>query len=391
MGLKPIPLAAYSRDFQPPVTGVGGRPNPVANLYDSSGIFPDRHRAGSFSKKRRLDEIDQVFNLSVPYPPLNIPGRQVLSVKEINTLLVAATAAGEEAKPILESPDIDPKMKAFGNLSLALLRLVESIVERGIVPLSGSVSSPGEMGGHKAAAPPAPPKPVPGLRELRESLEKSDTESVLFEANLGQFSIGNRSNLCSAFSNGIRAAAIGNAEAKGADPAEAVRVMNDALDCVTEMDFIGLRSEKTRQKDEITQEPKTHFTMPIKLKFEDRNSRLHFERSVKATCGLRAVMSLPKNIREEQSLFAKALRERYHDEMVTVRPDIGSLHFIAFRKKATEKRWTKCSESMAIPHGILLSGYKVRSSVTLPPTVDMADSEGAMSMEIPQEPSLSQS
>jgi hypothetical protein len=149
--------------------------------------------------------------------------------------------------------------------------------------------------------------------------------------------------------------------------------MNDALDCVTEMEFIGLKSEKTKQKDEITNEPKNHYTMPIKLKFEDRNSRLHFERSIKTTCGLRAVMSLPKNIRDEQSLFAKALRDRYREEMVTVRPDVGSLHFIAFKKKATEKRWARCSESMPIPYGILLSGYKVRTTVTLPPLVDVTD------------------
>jgi hypothetical protein len=151
--------------------------------------------------------------------------------------------------------------------------------------------------------------------------------------------------------------------------------MSDALDCVKEMDFIGLKSEKTRQKDVTTNEAKTHFTMPIKLKFDDRNSRLHFERSVRATCGLRAVMSLPKTIREEQSLFAKALRDRYKDELVTVRPDIDSLHFIAFKKKATEKRWARCSESLPIPPGILLSGYKVRSSVTLPPVVDVTDAD----------------
>jgi hypothetical protein len=226
------------------------------------------------------------------------------------------------------------------------------------------------------------------LKELRESLEKSDTESILFEANLGNYSVGNRASLCSALSAGIRASAIENAESKGTDPAEAVRVMNDALDCVSEMDFIGLKSEKTKQKDTETNEPKNYFTMPVKMKFEDRNSRLHFERSVRATCGLRAVMSLPKNIREEQALFAKALRDRYRDEIVTARPDIHSLHFIAFRKKAHEKKWTRCSEEMPIPHGILLSGYKVRTAITLPPEVEASGSD-IDGMCISQEPSCS--
>jgi hypothetical protein len=168
-----------------------------------------------------------------------------------------------------------------------------------------------------------------------------------------------------------------NAELKGADPAESVRAMNDALECVNEMDFIGLKSERTRQKDPVTNEQKTHFTMPIKLKFDDRNTCLHFEKTIKSVCGLRAVMSLPKNIREEQSLFAKALRDRYKDEMVTVRPDLATLHFIAFKKRHTDKRWERCSETMPIPHGIVLPNYKVRSSIELPPVVTITDPPGS--------------
>jgi hypothetical protein len=152
MGLKPIPLAAYSKDFQPPVTGVGGRPNPVANLYDSSGIFPGRDRVGSISKKRRLDEIGQVFNLTVPYPPLTFPDRPALNMTGIKTFLVAATAAGQEAKPMLEVDDLDPKIKAFGKLSIALLDLVTVMVENGLIPLSGPGANP--HGNQKNASPP---------------------------------------------------------------------------------------------------------------------------------------------------------------------------------------------------------------------------------------------
>jgi hypothetical protein len=388
MRLKPIPLAAYSKDFQPPVTGVGGSPNPVANLYDSSGIFPDRNRAGSLSKKRRYDEIDQVFNLSAAYPPLVPPERPALDVGHIRTLLVTAAAAGEEAKPLIENPETDEKIKIFGNLSIALLKLVEALVENGFIPLTGTGTGSG--GPPKATPPAPPPKPQPGLKELKDCLEKADTESILFDANLGQFSVGNRGNLCASFSSGIRATAIENAEAKGTDPGEAIRAMNDALECVSEMDFIGLKSEKTKQKCPVTNEPKQHYTMPIKLKFEDRNSRLHFERTVKQNCGLRAVMSLPKNIRDEQALFAKALRERYSGELVTVRPDIGSLHFIAFKKRHTDKRWERCSESIPIPHGILLSGYKVRTAVTLPPAIDIDGPDGRTESEPSQGPPQTQ-
>jgi hypothetical protein len=181
--------------------------------------------------------------------------------------------------------------------------------------------------------------------------------------------MGNRNGLNAAFSSGIRAAAIENAEKKGLDPSEAIRAMNDAIECVSELDFIGLKSEKSKNKDPVTKVEKEHFTMPVKLKFEDRNSRLHFERSVKVHCGLRAVMSLPKPIREEQNVFVRALRARYPDEIVTARPDAASLHFIAFKKKPTEKKWTRCSESVPIPAGVMLPDYRVRTVITLPPAV----------------------
>jgi hypothetical protein len=388
MGLKPKPLAAYCKDLIPPVTGVGGNLAPVANTYDSSGNFVSRPRHGSVSKKRRMDEIDRVYDLSEPYPPLTVPARPSLDLKEVKSMLVAATAAGEDARSLLEEPDLDPKIKAFGCLSMALLNVVSSIVENGLVPLGGGG---GGAGGGGPASPatvgvtkmgPPPPKTATGIKELKDSLEKADLESILFDADLGPVPVGNRNTLVAAFSEGIRSAAIKTAEEKGQDPSEAVRAMNDALECVSEMDFIGIKSNK--QKDRPGSEPLTnkYCTMPIKLRFDDRNSRLHFERTVKAHCGLRAVMSLPRPLREEQALVSKALRDRYPGEMVSVRPDVGKLHFVAFRKNVAEKKWTRCSETVPIPPGVMLPNYRVGSSITLPPAVEISVPVPDQQMEV---------
>jgi hypothetical protein len=235
------------------------------------------------------------------------------------------------------------------------------------------------MDGANRSGPPPPPKPSPGLKELRECLDKADTESILFDANLGPFPLGNRNSLANSFSTGIRTAAIEAATQKGEDPAESIRALNDALDCVTDMDFIGLKSEIPKPRPGSNSEPKNYCTMPLKLRFEDRNSRLHFERTMKTFCGLRAVMSLPKKIRDEQSLFAKALRDRYPEEMVTVRPDVASLHLVAFKKRATDRRWVRCSETMPIPHNILLPEYKGKTVVILPPA------EGDSQVSVPEQ------
>jgi hypothetical protein len=89
------------------------------NTFDTSGNFSGRPRIGSASKKRRLGEIDEIFDLSQRYPSLNLPNRPELDLKEMKTLMVTATAAGEEVRPLLEAEDVDPKIKVFGSLSLA--------------------------------------------------------------------------------------------------------------------------------------------------------------------------------------------------------------------------------------------------------------------------------
>jgi hypothetical protein len=180
--------------------------------------------------------------------------------------------------------------------------------------------------------------------------------------------MGNRSGLASALSEGIRKIAINTAGENGTDPAEAIRSMDDALGCVSEMDFIGIRSEKAKPRPGAppSTPEKKYCTMPIKFKFEDRNTRLHFERTVKNCCNMRAVMSLPKPIRDEQTAFVKALRDRYPGKIITARPDLATLHFVAFFKGDKEKRWEKCSESIAIPTNIMLPEYKPRKEIILP-------------------------
>jgi hypothetical protein len=289
---------------------------------------------------------------------------------------VTAAAAGDEIRPILEAADTDPKLKAFGSLSMALLDVVTAMIEKGFVPLSGSGAGSGStsgsgafFGGSRSAPPPPPKFTPPGLKELKECLEKSDLELVLFDADLGQHAMGNRSGLNNAFSDGIRKLAIQKATESGKDPTEAVRAMNDALGCVSSLDFVGIRSEPIKIRENSSQPNTSCHTMPVKLRFEDRNTRLHFERTIKSVCGLRATMSLPKPLREEQAVFLRAVKERYPGRIVTARPDVASLRLVAFHKLHGESKWQKCSESVPIPHGITLPGYNVRKEIVLPPIV----------------------
>jgi hypothetical protein len=380
--MKPIPLAAYKHDLCPPVTGIHGSPVPVANSFDSSGIFQARGWAGSV-KRRRNEEVDVIYDLSEDYPPLQMPQRQKLDTEKIKRLMVGATAMANDLRPTLTEENVDPKTMMIAKLSIALFDAVTAVIECGVVPLSSTANGRGE-GGFKVPPPP-PPKPAApaGLKELREGLEKADRESILFDADLGTVTMANRKNLAAAFSAGIRSAAVAGARAANEDPAEAVRVMDDALSVVQDMDFIGAASKPFKGKTEQDLRNGKFCTMPIKFKFEDRDSRIHFETAVRKYCTLKASMSLPRPIREEQRALQKIVSQRYPDEIVAIRIDTLSMAMQAYRKKDGEKQWTKCPESVKFHPETLLPNYSSRSVFDLPPVALCApEADGATGGEM---------
>jgi hypothetical protein len=129
-----------------------------------------------------------------------------------------------------------------------------------------------------------------------------------------------------------------------------VRVTEDALSLVKDMTFLGQVSKKieNRNKPELS-----HMTMPIKLVFEDKGARIHFERTIGARSGLRATMSLPKNIRKAQAAFHDEIRKRYPNEITMVKVDTGRLCFTALHKVDGGPKWLPCTEVRSIPFNIL--------------------------------------
>jgi hypothetical protein len=130
---------------------------------------------------------------------------------------------------------------------------------------------------------------------------------------------------------------------------------------VQDMEFIGFSSKKFTGRNEEDMRKNTFCTMPIKFRFEDRNARIHFETAMRNHCTLKASISLPKPIREEQSAFLKALRSKYAGQIVTVRPDTANMALQGFIKPEGQK-WERLPDRVALDYGILLPGYKVRSS-----------------------------
>jgi hypothetical protein len=368
----------------PPVTGVGRPSSVVANLFDSSGSF--RQRNNSFKRPRRDDgqddSRDRQYDLTRDFPPLSLPGPLKLDVAKIKGLLVKATEAAHPVRARMDDGSVSAESRELATASIALMEVLGAVVEAAIIPMAGLLGNAGppvSAAAESSASRARVPVSTPGLDELKAALASADKTAVVFDADLGQSRVANRATLNAAFTSGIRTATLKSAADSGGEPSEAVRLVNDALSCADNLDFLGeASSKKVDKRDPANPVFGNFFTMPIRVDFPDKHTRINFERVMRKHCGLRVTMSLPPSIRRYQGLFLKAMKERYSDRVVMARTDVSSMSLIAFQKSEGDARWTRCPESVAIPTGILLADFVMPGSVILPAPVSAAhDGSGA--------------
>ncbi len=195
----------------------------------------------------------------------------------------------------------------------------------------------------------------------------ADKTAVIFDADLGPSPVANRTALNNALAVSLKAATMKVADETGGDIAEGIRVVNDALSCADNVEFLGrTTARKFDKRDPSKPIPLPFCTMPVKLDFPDRNTRIHFERTVRKHCNLKATVSLPAPIRKYQGLYLQAMRERHRGKIVMVRTDTATLSLIAFTKEDGDRVWTRCPDHHPIPRGIMLPDFSMPNRIGLP-------------------------
>jgi hypothetical protein len=374
--------------LNPPVTIGGRNPPVVANMFDDSGNF--RQRNGSFKRPKveggAAAAGEGFYDLSRDASAPSLPNAPRLDVGKIRGLMVKANEMAAIIRSRYTAESVPEGVKELAGFSISLLDLVNAVVEDGILPMASSPSASFASVAAASATFPAPSRarPEPGTAELKDALTAAEKTAVVFDADLGPSPVANRAALNGAFTAGLKAATLKVAENSGEDANESIRVVNDALSCADNLGFVGQTSQRKIDKRDPANPVTLPFcTMPVKLDFPDRDTRIHFEKTLRKHCGMKATISLPFQIRQYQALFLDALRNRYKGRAISARPDTSTLSMVAFMKNEGDRGWSRCRETVPIPRGILLPGAAIPSRVDLPVVVDnnRADDDEALLVE----------
>jgi hypothetical protein len=309
------------------------------------------------------------FDISREASLPSLPNVSKLDVGKIRGLMVKANEMAAAIRSRVAADSVPDGVRELAGFSISLLDLMNAVVEEGIIPMaSPPAASFASVVSASAALPTASrPRTEPGTAELKAALTSAEKSAVVFDVDLGRSPVANRAALNGAFAAGLKAATMKTAENTGEDANECIRIVNDALSCADNLEFTGQTT--TRKIDKRDPEnPKTldFCTMPVKLDFPDRNTRIHFEKTLRKHCGIKATISLPFQIRKFQSLYLDALRDRYKGRVITARPDTSTMSMVAFMKNEGGRGWSRCRESVLIPRGIMLPGSTIPNRVDLP-------------------------
>jgi hypothetical protein len=359
-------------------------------MFDDSGFF--RQRNGSFKRQRVGDgeggSRDGFYDLSRDASAPSLPSAPKIDVSKMRTLMVKANEMATAIRDRVSSGTVPDDVKDLSGLSVALLDLMNVVVEEGLIPVLSS--SPAASFASVVAGPSAGmanntnansrPRVEAGTAELKAALTLAEKTAIVFDADLGQSPVANRAVLNGAFAAGLKAATMKVASGSGTDANEKIRLVNDALSCADNLEFVGqTTARRIDKRDPANPIVSPYCTMPVKLDFPDKDTRIHFEKTLRKHCGIKSSMSLPFQIRRYQGLFLKAMKERHVGRVVTARPDASSLSFVAFMKNEGGNGWTRCRESVPIPRGIMLPGYEFPNHVDLPMVAgDMGDDDEAL-------------
>jgi hypothetical protein len=360
----------------PPVT-IGGKTSPVvANLFDTSGNF--RQRTASV-KRGRYDggengSRDGFYDLSRD-PASNAPPTVPrLDVGKVRALMVKANAMAPAIRALSGGDSVAPEVGELAGFSILLLDLLNAVVEDGIMPITSPPSATYASvagGSQPTMRAPSVPRVEPGTAELRAALAAAEKSAVVFDVDLGPVPVSNRGTLNAAFAGGLKSAALKVAGETGDEIGESIRVVNDALSNADNVEFLGQSSSaRIDKRDPMNPITSPFCSMPVKLDFPDKNTRIHFERTLRQNCKQKAQMSLPNKIWKYQTAYRTALKEKYPGKVVMVRVDTAAMSLVAHTKDEGDVTWTRCPGDWPLPRGIMLPGFPLVTRVDLSPVGD---------------------
>jgi hypothetical protein len=190
----------------------------------------------------------------------------------------------------------------------------------------------------------------PRKKKFVQAVKEAEKATLVFNMDMGTVSVMNPATMNRKFSMALKAkAAEVDGNVNGEPKADTVVQLDDTLSMVKNMDFFGKATKKAKDKE--------YFTIPVKLSYKDKDTRMAAEQNLRKLCKVSCTTPYHSSLRDFMRKAMLEAKARYKDSFIQTRLDLDKMALkVSYRRDGI---WYNDVDVLDLPDSVLDLSTKV--------------------------------
>jgi hypothetical protein len=224
----------------------------------------------------------------------------------------------------------------------------------------GSASAQGSRSVNTTGVPPE-------VQSFRDTVKNAEKSTLIFNLNLGRVPILNTDTMSKRATLALTSmAAEVEGNSKDNPSKKSIEMIDDIMSVSTGIHFYGTTTKSYRHpRDDLSG---SFCTIPIRYDFDDRETRIQVEQTLRTNCNVKCSTPYPPILRECIKRVIADAKTEFPDNLIKVVVDSNNLTLKVARKvsKDDKSRWIYASEDIKLPQEALdTRSRKIPESLTI--------------------------
>jgi hypothetical protein len=205
-------------------------------------------------------------------------------------------------------------------------------------------------------------------KKFVQAVREAEKATLVFNLDMGTVAVMNTNTMNRKFSMALKAkAAEVDGNINGEPKMDTVTQLDDTLSMVKNMDYFGKTTKQAKGKE--------FFTIPVKLAYKDKETRVAAEQNLRKLCKVSCTTLYHSTLRDVMKKTMEEAKGKYKNSFVQTRVDVENMTLrVSYRQDGI---WHNDVEKIALPDSVYDLTHKVSRHVPSKPEgmdLDVGDS-----------------
>jgi hypothetical protein len=205
-------------------------------------------------------------------------------------------------------------------------------------------------------------------KKFVQAVREAEKATLVFNLDMGTVAVMNTNTMNRKFSMALKAkAAEVDGNINGEPKTDTVTQLDDTLSMVKNMDYFGKTTKQAKGKE--------FFTIPVKLAYKDKETRITAEQNLRKLCKVSCTTPYHSTLRDAMKKTMEEAKAKYKNSFIQTRVDVENMTLrVSYRQDGI---WHNDVEKIALPDSVLDLTNKVSRHIPSKPEgmdMDVGDS-----------------